>query len=61
MKTKPESTTAFSTPVDSPVSKATPATEHPAKKIFAEPELSNPVDVLEATTFFQGPESGVTN
>ena len=31
------------------------------KKIFVEPELSNPVDVLEATTFFQFGESGATN
>lgn len=29
------------------------------RKIFVEPELSNPVDVLEATTFFQGTDSGV--
>jgi hypothetical protein len=32
-----------------------------AKKKFIEPELSNPVDVLEATTFFQAATSGVTN
>jgi len=32
-----------------------------AKKRFIEPELSNPVDVLEATTFFQAATSGVTN
>jgi hypothetical protein len=32
-----------------------------AKKKFVEPELSNPVDVLEATTFFQAASSGVTN
>ncbi|HKO43753.1 MAG TPA: hypothetical protein VJU84_10705 [Pyrinomonadaceae bacterium] len=31
------------------------------KKAFVEPELSSPVDVLEATTFFQFTESGVTN
>ena len=31
------------------------------KKIFVEPELSGPVDVLEATTFFQFGESGATN
>ena len=29
------------------------------RKSFIEPELSSPVDVLEATTFFQGPASGV--
>ena len=32
-----------------------------AKKQFIEPEISSPVDVLEATTFFQAASSGVTN
>jgi hypothetical protein len=31
-----------------------------AKKIFIAPEISVPVDVLEATTFFQLTESGAT-
>jgi len=31
------------------------------KKKFIEPEISQPVDVLEATTFFQLAESGATN
>ena len=31
------------------------------KKPFVEPEISSAVDVLEATTFFQGTTSGVTN
>ena len=31
------------------------------KKQFIEPELSSPVDVLEATTFFQSATSGTTN
>lgn len=31
------------------------------KKTFVEPELSHPIDVLEATTFFQSPDSGVSN
>ena len=31
------------------------------KKAFIEPEISQPVDVLEATTFFFAVESGVTN
>jgi hypothetical protein len=34
-----------------------PATKRP----FIEPEISQPVDVLEATTFFQSVESGATN
>ncbi|HEY6804532.1 MAG TPA: hypothetical protein VI306_13225 [Pyrinomonadaceae bacterium] len=32
-----------------------------AKKQFIEPEISTPVDVLEATTFFQAITSGATN
>jgi len=31
------------------------------KKQFVEPEISTPVDVLEATTFFQAISSGSTN
>lgn len=31
------------------------------KKKFVEPEVSSPVDVLEATTFFQIADSGVSN
>jgi hypothetical protein len=31
------------------------------KKEFVEPEVSFPVDVLEATTFFQLTDSGATN
>ena len=31
------------------------------KKPFVEPAISVPVDVLEATTFFQPGTSGVTN
>ena len=31
------------------------------KKTFVEPAISVPVDVLEATTFFQTASSGVTN
>jgi len=33
----------------------------PAKKQFVEPEISQPVDVLEATTFFQSIDSGASN
>jgi hypothetical protein len=32
-----------------------------AKKKFVKPEVSVPVDVLEATTFFQAATSGRTN
>jgi len=34
-------------------------TAETGKKLFVEPEISSPVDVLEATTFFQGAASGV--
>lgn len=36
-------------------------TSTPAKKKFVTPEISVPVDVLEATTFFQVAASGGTN
>jgi hypothetical protein len=32
----------------------------PARKTFVEPKISSPVDVLEATTFFQTVDSGGT-
>jgi hypothetical protein len=32
----------------------------PARKPFVEPSISSPVDVLEATTFFQAVDSGGT-
>ena len=41
--------------------KETGGTDEPAKKKFVVPEISVPVDVLEATTFFQLTESGATN
>jgi len=42
-------------------SSVTPKATQPAKKQFVEPEISNAVDVLEATTFFQAVTSGQTN
>ncbi|HEY8205476.1 MAG TPA: hypothetical protein VIF81_12160 [Pyrinomonadaceae bacterium] len=38
-----------------------PDVVEPKKKRFVAPEISVPVDVLEATTFFQAVDSGVTN
>lgn len=35
--------------------------ETESKKAFVEPAISAPVDVLEATTFFQAATSGATN
>jgi hypothetical protein len=41
---------------------ATPqSSETSPKKPFVAPRISVPVDVLEATTFFQSVESGATN
>ena len=37
------------------------AAERTVKRKFVEPEISQPVDVLEATTFFQAVDSGPTN
>ena len=36
-------------------------TKDEVKKTFVEPTISVPVDVLEATTFFQAATSGATN
>jgi len=41
--------------------KDSPAKQDTPKKQFITPEISVPVDVLEATTFFQITDSGVTN
>jgi len=37
------------------------ARDRSEKKPFIAPEITAPVDVLEATTFFQSVESGATN
>ena len=39
----------------------TQSDEAVGKKPFVEPEVSFPIDVLEATTFFQLTDSGATN
>jgi hypothetical protein len=50
---------------DNPVTEADSAVKQDSlqtsKKKFVEPEISMPVDVLEATTFFQTASSGATN
>ena len=43
------------------VETARPAAAPTDKKTFVEPEVSFPIDVLEATTFFQLTDSGATN
>lgn len=40
---------------------ASQAPETTGKKPFVAPRITVPVDVLEATTFFQSVESGATN
>jgi hypothetical protein len=45
----------------SPVETQVTETSATTKKEFIEPEITVPVDVLEATTFFQTATSGVTN
>jgi hypothetical protein len=48
--------------VDSNETKAaTTELNQSAKKGFVEPEITVPVDILEATTFFQTASSGATN
>jgi hypothetical protein len=48
-------------PTDAFGSESAPTTNDSGKKEFVEPELSNPVSVLEAITFFQNTTSGQTN
>lgn len=45
---------------DTPPREAEAPRATPARKPFVEPAISSPVDVLEATTFFQTVESGAT-
>jgi hypothetical protein len=46
------------TGIDDVTSKTPPAT--PARKRFVEPQMSHPVDVLEATSYLQAVDSGAT-
>jgi len=39
---------------------ASPSPEQTLRRKFVEPEMSQPIDVLEATTFFQAVDSGAT-
>ncbi len=61
LKTNPESVIASPMTAESRASNSIQTSQHIAKKTFAEPELSSPVDVLDATTYFQSVDSGVTN
>lgn len=60
--TKTENHTPERFPGGEEVKSAAPAAPaRPAKKAFVEPEVSFPIDVLEATTFFIPTESGAVN
>ena len=48
------------TPSETRPQEAEDASRAPARKPFVEPRISSPVDVLEATTFFQVVDSGGT-
>ncbi len=46
---------------DAAAPRETDGTDKTEKKPYVVPRISAPVDVLEATTFFQSVESGATN
>jgi hypothetical protein len=60
LNTKSNDSTAAQFAQVNEVEEVTPAERTAAKKAFVEPEVSFPVDVLEATTFFQLTDSGST-
>ena len=61
MNTKTEDMNNGQLPTACETGEALSADVAPPKRAFVEPEVSFPVDVLEATTFFQFTESGATN
>jgi hypothetical protein len=58
---KTEATTVTSNSDLNETRTATPELAQAGKKGFIEPEITVPVDILEATTFFQTASSGATN
>ena len=58
MNTKTENQNPVRIPEVGETDERAPAGAAPARRAFVEPEVSFPVDVLEATTFFQFTESG---
>jgi hypothetical protein len=60
VKTEKTNPVQFSRAIEIQVSPAAAGADL-SRKTFVEPEVSFPVDVLEATTFFQFTESGATN
>ena len=61
LSAKHESPVAAPQPAHAPVPDGQPPEPEVARKRFVEPEVSAPVNVLEATTFFQAATSGGTN
>lgn len=61
MNTKTENLNSVQFPVVNETDEIVKAGAPPSRRVFVEPEVSFPVDVLEATTFFQFTESGATN
>ena len=61
MNTKAENVNPVRLPGASETDETPKAGAPPSRRAFVEPEVACPVDVLEATTFFQFTESGVTN
>lgn len=61
MSTKTESLIPVQLSQVNEVENVQPAEAAANRKAFMEPEVSFPIDVLEATTFFQLTDSGATN
>lgn len=61
MNTKTENLNSVQLPEIKEAGETMQAVATASRRAFVEPEVSFPVDVLEATTFFQFTESGATN
>jgi hypothetical protein len=61
LNTKAENLNPVQLPEVKEADETTQAGATPCRRAFVEPEVSFPVDVLEATTFFQLTESGAIN
>jgi hypothetical protein len=61
LNTKTENLKAVQLPEVNETDEMAQAGAAPSRRAFVEPEVSFPIDVLEATTFFQFTESGATN
>ena len=61
MNTKTENRNSVQLPEVNETDERSKAGVAAPRRAFVEPQVSFPVDVLEATTFFQFTESGATN